>query len=94
MLRLSTQVIRIAALPTMHLCLCAVTYCSFGDDGWRWMVVMVLDLPLLLLMHLFKDPPDTVMSVTILGTIWWLCIGIALFSMLEWFSKRRKARRG
>jgi hypothetical protein len=85
------QVIRIAILPTLYLCLCACTHIFVGDDNWSWIVVMTLDIPLLLLMDLFtKSPTYSTTTIVVAGTIWWLCIGIALTCIFEWLKRRRE----
>jgi hypothetical protein len=78
-------------MPTFHLCLCAFTVVFLGQDNWDWIFVATLDIPLLLLMACFKLPIDRVI-LTIAGTIWWLCIGVALSFMIEWFERRSRPK--
>jgi hypothetical protein len=54
---------------------------------------MTLDIPLLMLMDLFtKSPTYSTTTIVVVGTIWWLCIGIVLTFIFDWFKHRRESR--
>ena len=91
-----SQVIEIAVLPAIHLCLCALA--AFLPDNWNWMWIMLLDAPISSalayaneLWH-FADisPLIAPLSLTVLGTIWWLCIGVALSFIKRWFQRQKR----
>jgi hypothetical protein len=92
-MRHSKRAILIATLPTVHLCLCVLLE-LLGGDSWNWMLIMLLDFPLLYLQKYLGDPWHLVLvtplPLSIFGTIWWLCVGIALSFIIERFKRRRK----
>jgi len=90
-MRCSRVVAQIAILPTIHLCLCILTRVFLGDDSWDWIYVATLDGPLIGLMGFFKEPPFGILSITVCGTIWWLCVSIALFALVRLFARIKKA---
>jgi hypothetical protein len=75
----------------VHLCLCAFTALFLGQDNWDWIFVATLNLPLIFLMDWFKLPIDRV-TLTVAGTVWWLCIGIAISCISDWFARRRRMK--
>jgi hypothetical protein len=92
-MRHSKRAILIATLPTVHLCLCVLLE-LLGGDSWSWMLIMLLDFPLLYLQKYVGDPCHfvlvTPLPLSIFGTIWWLCVGIALSLIIERFTRREK----
>jgi hypothetical protein len=85
------RIIQIASLPTIHLCLCVITILFLGQDVWDWMFVTLMDIPVLVLMGWFKPPPYDSMTITISGTVWWLCIGIGISFISESLGRGKKA---
>lgn len=88
------RAILIGVLPTVHLCVCA--YVAVSDDIWNWMSLSLIDFPLLFLQKYVGDPCNFVvlgpLRLTIFGTVWWLCIGVALSSIIEWLERRRRSK--
>ncbi|MGO9324554.1 MAG: hypothetical protein ACLP07_08330 [Terracidiphilus sp.] len=88
----STGMLWIAALPTAHLLLCALTVVFLGTDAWDWMLVTTLDLPFIVLRSWLLPPPISDASLVIFGTIQWLCVGVAIRSVSFWLERRRRAK--
>lgn len=65
----------------MHLCVCAFA-ALVSAEGWNWIWVLMLDLPLLYAQKYIGDRLGFVLisplCVALLGTAWWLCIGFAI----------------
>jgi hypothetical protein len=91
-LRLLKRVIWIAVLPTTHLILCACA--AVSGDVWQWILLSLVDFPLLYLQKYVGDRCGilllTPLRLTVFGTVWWLCVGIALKYIFEWLKRRRK----
>jgi hypothetical protein len=86
------RLIWIAALPTVHLLLCA--YVAVSGDIWKWILLsIVVDLPLLFVQKYVGDRCGFLLigpwRLTIFGTAWWLCIGVGLSYIFERFSRKR-----
>ena len=88
------RAILIAVLPTVHLCLCA--YAAVSNDVWNWMLLGLIDIPLVLLQMYVVNRNSlglaSPLGLTIFGTMWWLCNGVALSFMIEWFKRRRRSK--
>jgi hypothetical protein len=86
-MRIRGRIIRIAALPTMHLCLSA--WAAASHDAWNWILLAGLDLPLVYIQSYFMNRFNLGLvspcGLTIFGTLWWLSIGVALSYFFEWF---------
>lgn len=85
----SSRLLRIAILPATHLLLCALTILFLGQEGWDWMFVGLLDLPVILLSVLFTNEYGST-TVVLFGTVQWLCIGIVWDRMSESSARKRK----
>lgn len=92
MTKRTKRILQIASLPAIHLCLCAATVLFLGQDSWDWIFVTLVDVPVLALMGRFTPPPYESMTITIFGTIWWLCIGIAISLISDWLGRKRMAK--
>lgn len=92
MTKRSKRILQIAILPTVHLCLCALTILFLGQDSWDWIFLTLVDVPVLAFIGWFTPPPYDSMTITIFGTIWWLCIGLAISFISEWLGRRKKAK--
>ena len=86
------RIIRIAFLPTMHLCLCALAAFPDGFGNWNGMLIFLLDLPLTFIREWLNLPLFTTVSLTVYGTLWWLFIGVVLSSLYDWFESKRTAK--
>ena len=93
-MRLLKRIIWIAVLPTTHLILCAVVAAS--GDVWQWILLSLVDLPVAYLLVYVGDRYGFVLltpwGLTICGTFWWLCVGVALRYMFEWLKRGRKSK--
>jgi hypothetical protein len=80
------RAIWIAVLPTTHLCLCG--YVAVTGDVWKWMELSLLDFPLVYVQKYVGDRYGLFLispwNLTIFGTVWWLCVGVALSFIFEW----------
>ena len=88
-MRLSKRAIWIAVLPSMHLILCALVGMS-GGDAWYWIAISLIDLPLVFLHEAGKPYGIKVLTplgVTVLGTLLWLCIAIAVAYFVQWLKR-------
>ena len=87
------RVLRIAMLPAGHALLCFIAGRLAGHDDYNtnWMVVILVDLPFIYIWKLFSLPRLGPWSLIIFGTVWWLCVGIALTFIFEWFGRRRRS---
>jgi hypothetical protein len=89
------RVVQISVLPTIHLGLCALV-ALLAPNSWWWFWISALDLPATLVLGYlnslwhFTDKSLLVFvsSLTIFGTLWWLCIGVALSYFFEWFVRK------
>lgn len=81
---------RFAVLPAIHLCLCA--YVAATGDIWKWMSLSLVDFPILYLQKYVADPLKISLinpiGVATLGTLWWLCIGVALLQGFDWLVRK------
>jgi hypothetical protein len=84
------RAILIAVLPTVHLCLCA--YVAVSHDVWNWILLSLIDFPLLYLQKYVGDPFNFAvlgpLRLTVFGTVWWLCIGVALSYIVAWCERK------
>jgi hypothetical protein len=62
-------------LATLHIILCFVVETTFSEDGWKWFLLAVIDLPA---SNWIKQLDPPFLSFLILGTLWWYCIGIVV----------------
>jgi hypothetical protein len=88
--------VQIAALPTIHLCL--VVYLGVLNNAWDWMLLALIDFPLVILSMLGKRLGDwwawgmiSPLGLAIFGTLWWLCVGIVLSRAFDWIASKIKA---
>jgi hypothetical protein len=92
------RAILIAVLPTVHLCLCA--YVAVSEDVWNWILLTLIDFPLPyveMFVHKyiwarFHYVLISPWGLTIFGTLWWLCVGLALSYIVGWFQRRGRPR--
>jgi hypothetical protein len=89
-MRYRDRAICIAAFPAVHLFLCVLAASFWGADNWNWMWIVLLDLPLTYIRGLFNLPLFNALSLTILGTAWWLCVGVTLTFFIEWLVRTRR----
>jgi hypothetical protein len=89
------RLIWIAVLPTTHLLLCALA-ALLPDVYWNWMWIILLDFPftyaLVKAEKLYNVVLISPLGLTILGTAWWLCIGIALSYIFERVTRKRNPK--
>lgn len=86
-----TRSVLIATLPTVHLFLCA--YVAVSHDVWKWILLSLIDFPLVYsemyvhkhIWYRFEYVLISPWGLTIFGTTWWLCVGIALSYIFPWF---------
>ncbi len=81
---LRTAISPIVILPAIHLLLCAITALLVRDNGWGWVPVMALDIPVVTVMEWFKRSPYEISTVVVFGTLQWFCVGV----LVSIFSKR------
>ena len=98
-MRYSWRIVRIAVLPTVHLGLCALV-ALLAPNSWYWFWIFALDMPASFalgylngLWH-FTDKSALVfyLCLTIVGTLWWLCIGVALSYLFEWVVRKIRTK--
>jgi hypothetical protein len=88
--------VRIAALPTIHPCL--VVYLVVSNNAWDWMLLALIDFPLVILSMLGKRLGDwwawgliSPWGLAVFGTLWWLGVGILLSRTFDWIVRKMKA---
>ena len=88
--------VRIAVLPATHLCL--VAYIATLHDAWDWILLVLIDFPLAYLAMLGKYLGNWwtwgligPWGLAVFGTLWWLCVGIALSRAFDWIAGKIKA---
>lgn len=88
------RVIWIALLPTTHLILCA--YAAVSGDTWDWILLSLIDFPVADLLKYVGDRCGfwllAPLRLTVIGTVWWLCVGIALTYIFEWLKRSRRSK--
>ena len=89
-MRDSKHICRFAVLPAIHLCLCA--YVAATGDVWKWILLSLVDFPILYLQKYAGDPLKIALinpiGVATLGALWWLCIGVALLQGFDWLVRK------
>lgn len=96
MLRPLKRVIWIAVLPTTHLILCACA--AVSGDAWDWILLGLIDFPVADLLKHVGDRSGfwllAPLRLTVFGTLWWLCVGIALTYIFERLKRSRSSKAG
>ena len=70
-------------------------YLARSGDVWGWILLGIIDLPLGYVAMYGGDLFKFVISpwgLTVFGTLLWLCVGVALSFMIEWFKRRGRPK--